>query len=134
LQPAAQKDRPVVTVVQKFLVAAAVAIIFFMMILLVFGENGLIDFHRLKTGQQRLEAENQALAEGNARLHERIERLKHDPAAVETVARRDLGMIGTHEIIVKFAKPLGGAAPVDLPAAPSPSPPGGGVGTGAEKP
>ncbi|MFZ0613560.1 MAG: septum formation initiator family protein [Desulfobacterales bacterium] len=79
--------------------------IFSTLLLIVFGENGLMDRKRLQTLQRGVAAENAAIAKENARLYRQIERLKNDPAYLETIARRELGMIGSKEVIVKSAKP-----------------------------
>ena len=46
--------------------------------------------------------ENETLALENLHLYNQIERLRRDPEFIENVARQELGMIGTNEIILKF--------------------------------
>lgn len=77
-----------------------------MLLLIVFGENGLMDRRRLQALQQGVVSENAAITKENARLYRQIERLKNDPAYLETIARRELGMIGGREVIIKPAKPV----------------------------
>ncbi len=91
---------------QKVLLTAALLIIFSTLLLIVFGENGLMDRRRLQAHQRGVAAENAAIAKENARLYRQIERLKNDPAYLEAIARRELGMIGSKEVIVKPAKPI----------------------------
>jgi cell division protein FtsB len=57
------------------------------------GDKGVM---QLLKKRQQVEALNRAVAAAqaeNARLSERAHRLKHDPSAIEDVARRDLGLI-----------------------------------------
>lgn len=59
----------------------------------VVGEHGLITMMQARHGSA---ADREKLARtkaDNDRLAEQIERLKYDPAAIEEVARRELGLI-----------------------------------------
>ena len=73
----------------------------------VVGERGLLAMLRAR---QQYQAASDALdrqrAE-NARLRERIDRLKNDPAAIEELARGELGLMrpGEKVFIVKDLKP-----------------------------
>jgi cell division protein FtsB len=69
----------------------------------VVGENGLI---AVLQGRQASAALRGKLAQekaANERLEEQIQRLKNDPAAIEEVARRELGLIrrGEKVFIIK---------------------------------
>jgi cell division protein FtsB len=66
----------------------------------IFGDRGLVgtikaraDYRRVSDALVRLKAENAGLREQARRLHE-------DPATIEGVARKDLGLIGPGEILV----------------------------------
>ncbi len=91
---------------QKLLLTVALLAICSTLLLIVFGENGLMDRRRLQARQRGVAAENTAIAKENARLYRQIERLKNDPAYLETIARRELGMIGGKEVIIKPVKPV----------------------------
>jgi len=82
-------------------------------LLIVFGENGLYDYHRLNIRREQLVSENEAIIQENARLYHQLERLKTDPEFIESIARRELGMIGSKEIIVKPLKPIKSKSGVD---------------------
>jgi len=99
------------TIKQKFFLAAALMGILSTLLLIVFGENGLTDRKRLKSRYLEVLSENTAIAKENARLYRQIERLKNDPAYIESIARRELGMIGRKEVIVK---PLNPVSPDDV--------------------
>jgi cell division protein FtsB len=94
------------TIKQKFFLAAALTVILSTLLLIVFGENGLTDRKRLKARYREVVSENTAIAKENARLYRQIERLKNDPAYIESIARRELGMIGGNEVIVKPLNPV----------------------------
>jgi len=71
---------------------------------IIFSENGLTDLNILKKEKTDLILENQRIAEKNQTLSIEIDRLKNDPDYIENVARRELGMIGKDEMIVKQRK------------------------------
>lgn len=71
---------------------------------IIFSENGLTDLNILKQEKAELILENQRIAEKNQTLSIEIDRLKNDPEYIENVARRELGMIGKDEMIVKQRK------------------------------
>ena len=80
------------------------------MIVIFFNDKGLMDLSRLKGEKQRQVAKSNDLARQNLSLLRAIERLKSDPRYVENVARRELGVIGRDELILKLNSPQGGAA------------------------
>lgn len=104
------------TMRQKIFLSLALLVILSTSLLIVFGENGLIDHQRLDIRHEQLARENAAITQENARLYRQIERLKNDPEFIENIARRDLGMIGSTEIIVKPLKPIEIKRGVDRPA------------------
>ena len=71
------------------------------------GERGLVE--RLKAGRLYLEAqaELEKIRQDNARLLEETRRLKEDSSAVESLARKDLGLLRPGEVlfIIKDIKP-----------------------------
>ena len=86
---------------QNILMAVAVAAVIVMFFMIVFGDNGLVDLRLLKSKQVRIELRNVQIAGENVQLHRQIDRLKHDPAYIESIARQELGMIATDEVIIK---------------------------------
>jgi cell division protein FtsB len=90
----------------NFFLAVALIVILSTLLLIVFGDNGLTDRKRLKARYSEVVSENTAIAKENARLYRQIERLKKDPAYIESIARRELGMIGRNEVIVKPLNPV----------------------------
>ena len=85
---------------RKIIVASAVVALFNLMLLIVFGDNGLVEMNRLRDKEQSMVQQNETLATENVSLYRTIERLKSDPAFIESVARNELGMIGKNDVIV----------------------------------
>lgn len=90
---------------EKLLLTMAVCALMAMLLIIGLGNRGWGDRNRLLAEKQRLLEKNEALSQENIALSREIDRLKKDLKFVEDVARRELGMIGKNEIIVKFAAP-----------------------------
>jgi cell division protein FtsB len=89
------------------LFAAATALAIFLLVIIV-GDNGLVELYRLRATHQALCSDNAGLSRENLQLYRTIDRLQNDPAYVENVARRELGMIRADEVIFQF-KTSGGS-------------------------
>jgi cell division protein FtsB len=83
---------------------AAIISMFLMLLFIIFGENGLTDLYRLKTKRDRIVKQTGELTKKNLSLYREIERLKNDPKYLENVARKELGVIGKDEVIIKVKK------------------------------
>ena len=66
----------------------------------VFGQRGLIENRRLAQRNAEMAATVEALQADNVALAEEARRLKEDPAAVEELARRELGLLKPGELVV----------------------------------
>jgi cell division protein FtsB len=84
---------------QKILLAAALLGLVNFGLVIVFGEKGVAELYRQRTACRRQLADNQRLERHNLDLFRRIERLKSDPAYIETVARQQL-MVRPEEIVI----------------------------------
>src|SRR5688572_24553916 len=73
------------------------------------GDKGVLQMLKKRQEARALDQAVSAARAENARLSSELERLKHDPAALEEVARRDLGLIkpGEKLFIFKDAPPAG---------------------------
>ena len=89
---------------QNILIALAILGVFTLLLFIIFGDNGLADLHLLKTERNALVENNRNLSLENRSLYREIDRLKHDPAFVESVARQELGVIGKEEVILKMKR------------------------------
>jgi len=70
----------------------------------VLGDAGLLDVLRLKKERNEIARRTAELQQDNRRLSREIELLKTDKRYIAKVARRELGMIGSNEIIYKIEK------------------------------
>ena len=85
----------------NIMLSMAILILFSMLLLIVFAENGLVDLNSFRKERDRLVEKNESLARNNLVLYNEIERLKNDDKYIENIARRELGMIGKNEMILK---------------------------------
>jgi len=92
---------------QGLVLMAAVFFSAALLFFIVFSERGLADFQRMKKERERIHAHNRQIIQENLVLGVEIDRLKNDPQYIESVARRDFGMIGQEEIVVKPQRPPG---------------------------
>ncbi len=76
----------------------------------VFGENGLLHLRRLRAEVAGLHRDVQALEAENERLTRAIGDLRTNPAAVERIAREELGLVRPGDRVLRF------------PPAPAPAP------------
>ena len=89
----------------------------------VFGENGILQLRRLRTEVASLHRDVQALEAENDRLSRALIELRSDPAALERIAREELGLVRPGERVLRFPRsspPPDPASPPD-PAASPPS-------------
>lgn len=87
---------------QIVLMVAAVVGIFSVSLLIIYGNNGLMDLARLKEEKGQLVEKNEAIRQENVSLYREIDRMNHDPDYIEEVARKELGVIGPGEIIIRM--------------------------------
>ena len=78
-----------------------------MLFLIIFGDNGLVDFVLIKGERDRLVEKNGKLNQENLNMYREIDRLKNDPKFVENVVRQELGVIDKDEVIFKTGKNQG---------------------------
>ena len=90
---------------QGLLLVAVVGFIIALLFFIVFSERGLADFNMMKKERDRIQDQNRQIVQDNLTLGVEIDRLKNDPKYIESVARKDFGMIGQDEIVVKPQRP-----------------------------
>ncbi|MDA8138735.1 MAG: septum formation initiator family protein [Desulfobacteraceae bacterium] len=73
-----------------------------MLLLLAFSDNGLVELHRLRVTHAGLLHENERLTQENLKTDHIISRLQSDPAYMEYIARQELGMVRSDELIFNF--------------------------------
>lgn len=78
----------------------------------IFGPTGHLEMERLEGEIQSLIQKKEALESGNRQMMDEIESLKTDPAAIEKIAREELGLVREGEIkIVTRPDPQGSPGP-----------------------
>lgn len=87
---------------EKILLSFAILALGSMLFFVIFGENGLADLNLLKQERNLLLEKNREIEQKNIALYREIHRLKNDLKYIESVARRELGMIGKDEVIFKL--------------------------------
>lgn len=91
---------------QKLLFYFIMISILSLFFLIILGDNGLIDYHRLKKERDALVEENQNIQQEIQSVSIEIDRAKNDPEYIEAIARQELGMIGKDEVILKVDKDI----------------------------
>ena len=89
------------TKTQSILLSIAILIIAALFFFTIVSEHGLADLIFLKRERSKLVENNERLTEENLSISIEIDRLRNDPAYIENVARKELGMIGKDEVILK---------------------------------
>jgi cell division protein FtsB len=86
---------------KKILLFLAILVLFNLILIVIFSDNGLVDLILLKKEKERSAEKNREVIRENLSLYREIERLKHDPEFIESVARKELGVVGKDEVILK---------------------------------
>ena len=94
---------------QKILLSVVIVLLTSLLLFIMFSDSGLADLFKLRSEKDRLLQENARLKRENLTLYRTIERLKNDPEYIESIARKELGMIQEGEVILK-PKPPGDEA------------------------
>ena len=68
----------------------------------LFGEKGVVKIIQLRRERDRILSEVRWIQQENKRLKDEVRRLREDPNYLESVARRDLGLIKENEILFIF--------------------------------
>ena len=71
---------------------------------MIFSPQGLPRLRGLERELADVEAENAQLRRESDALRGRVQRLREDPAAVERIARDDLGFVRQTEVVFQFSK------------------------------
>ena len=74
-------------------------------LVIVFGDKGVIELYQQRATLQHQLAESRRQEQRNLSLFRRIERMKHDPAYLEAVARKELLLVGPDELVITLPTP-----------------------------
>jgi cell division protein FtsB len=72
---------------------------------IIWAPNGLLHLRQLDLENQELIHKNVLLEKENYLLYDEISRLRHDPGAIEQLARQELGLVKEGELIFQFVTP-----------------------------
>lgn len=86
---------------KKILLFLAILMLFNLILVVIFSDNGLVDLILLRKEKERSAEKNREVIRENLSLYREIERLKHDPEFIESVARKELGVVRKDEVILK---------------------------------
>ncbi len=87
---------------RKGLVILLVGLIMLVWYFALFGERGVVKIVQLRLERDRIRSDVSQMRKENKRLQEEIRRLREDPEYLESVARRDLGLVKENEILFIF--------------------------------
>jgi len=76
--------------------------ILFLLYFTIFGERGLLRIYHLKKEKEEVKLKADSLKLENDRLRREIEALKSDRRYLESIARRDFGLVRQNEVIYQF--------------------------------
>ncbi|GBE13354.1 cell division protein FtsB [bacterium BMS3Bbin14] len=88
---------------RRFLRRIVVLVIVFGMLWLIFAPGrGLLSYRRLQSRIGTLVRENKALVKHNAELRHDVDRLQHDGAYLEELARQKYGLLKKNEMVFEY--------------------------------
>ena len=99
----------------KWLAAALAVVLILLQYRLWVAHDGVRGVERLERAVAVQKAQNARLTERNSRLEAQVEDLKSGTAAIEELARSDLGMIGPNETFYQVVEPAPVAAALSNP-------------------
>jgi len=74
----------------------------FILYFTVFGDRGLLRIYHLNKEKQEVQQRLETLKGDNMKLVREVDALKNDRRYLESIARRDFGMVRKNEIIYQF--------------------------------
>lgn len=84
-----------------------VAVVVLLLLLATAGVKSWRDLSEVRALESSLEAEIAETEESIQILEDRLERIDHDPATLERLAREELGMVRDGDLVVVFTPPRG---------------------------
>lgn len=87
---------------QKRIYVAAAGCIAFILFFTVFGEKGLLRIYELKKDKSVIDLRLVKIKEENDKLKREVVALQSDRRYLESIARKDLGMVRSNEVVYQF--------------------------------
>lgn len=88
---------------QKRIYVAAAGCIAFILFFTVFGEKGLLRIYELKKDKSAIDLKLVKVKDENDKLKREVVALQSDRRYLESIARRDLGMVRSNEVVYQFS-------------------------------
>lgn len=88
--------------IQKRIYFAAAGFIAFILFFTVFGEKGLLRIYELKKDKFAIDVRLLKIKEENDKLKREVVALQSDRRYLESIARKDLGMVRSNEVVYQF--------------------------------
>jgi cell division protein FtsB len=97
--------------------------ILFILFFTIFGERGLLRIYHMNQEQQETKKRLEELKAENEKLKREIEALKTDRRYLESIARKDFGLVRQNETIYQFPAPekTGIRTPTSTPGTKTPA-------------
>lgn len=86
----------------RFFMMLSLLFVLYFVLSFIFGDMGLIGYHKMKKNYQRAEQELDRLNKENEKLRKEADALKTDPRYIERLARERLGLSKEGEIIYEY--------------------------------
>jgi len=86
----------------RFFMMLSLLFLLYFILSFIFGDMGLLSYHKMKKDYQRTEQELERLNRENERLRKEVKALKTDPLYIERLARERLGLSKEGEIIYEY--------------------------------
>jgi len=87
---------------QKRMYLIPAGCIAFILFFTVFGDKGLLRIHELMQDKEKVEAHLSDIRSDNEKLKREILALKTDRRYLESIARKDFGLVRSNEVIYQF--------------------------------
>jgi cell division protein FtsB len=87
---------------QRRLYIIPVVAVAFILYFTIFGDRGLLRIYHLNREKQEVQRRLDTLKGENLKLTREVDALKNDRRYLESIARRDFGMVRKNEIIYQF--------------------------------
>jgi len=87
---------------QKRMYLIPAGCIAFILFFTVFGDKGLLRIHELMQDKEKVEAHLSEIRSDNEKLKREILALKTDRRYLESIARKDFGLVRSNEVIYQF--------------------------------
>lgn len=98
---------------QRRLYIIPILAVSFILYFTVFGDRGLLRIYHLSREKQEVQRRLETIKGENMKLVREVDALKNDKRYLESIARRDFGMVRKNEVIYQFPQTAPSAKPAE---------------------